>query len=83
MDCCYHALDRIVKEYRDTVGRPDPYCYTGKLADERIVSFQVRPRQARLIYDSDPVSVHLMPLDDRIRQGRVPPCSEGLRSLSK
>ena len=73
MDCCYHALDRIVKEYRDTVGSPDSYGYTGKPTDESIITFQIRPRQVRPVYDSDSVSVYLMPLDDRIRQDRVPP----------
>ena len=73
MDGCYHALDGIIKEYRNTVRRPYSYGYTGKLTDKRIVPFQVRSRQVRSVYDCDPVSVHLMSLDDRVRQDRIPP----------
>ncbi len=75
--------DRIVEEDRHTVGRPDPEGHSRQRADKCVVPLQVLPRQAGPVDDGDPVPVDLVPLYDRIRQDRVPPRREGLRTLSE
>ena len=83
--CVYGSdspVHRIVEQHRHAVGRTDSDGQPGHIRHERIETLQLFPGHPPF-NNGNPGVVHLMSLDDRIRQRRIPPCREGLNPGSQ
>jgi hypothetical protein len=72
MDGRYDTFPGVVEENRNTIGRPDPNRYSGKIRDEGIITFEIFPSHIRPRDYSDPGPMYLMTLDNGIRKDRIP-----------
>ena len=72
VDGSYDTVLWVVQENRNTVGRSHPYRYARKIRNQGIITFKIFPGHIRPIDNSDPRSVYLMSLNDRIGQYGIP-----------